>query len=220
VLEETGAMSRTRFAWLALCVVLASACDGGTPRAPTTPEPPPASPPPPPPATMGPVTPTPVPKPSSDPLAGLYTLALSVGPECAAVPEVARTRTYSAAIEPDGPGGYLVTLGDAVFLNGPVCTASAGLGCNQFRATRGTSGALDIDLTAEGEWHGGGIVEQIPPGTWIEINAAGEGPVDGLTIRATLTGSVWYCASERSYPFPCVATSCRTDRMHLTLTRR
>jgi hypothetical protein len=85
--------------------------------------------------SLQPAVPTPpAPYPTPGSLTGLYTLRLGAGPECAAIPEIARNRTYSASIHATDADSYVVTLGDAVFLQGFICNGRSGLGCNRFRA--------------------------------------------------------------------------------------
>jgi hypothetical protein len=85
-----------------------------------------------------PATPTRV-----DPALGRYTLTVTVGSTCNALPDIVRTRTYSSAIESRGPDDYIVTLSDANFLAdqqiGPATFqihCGYGVGCNQFTASR------------------------------------------------------------------------------------
>ncbi len=101
---------------------------------------------------------------STDSLVGRYTLTLTHG--CTEVPAAARTRTYTASIEP-AASGFVITLSDAEFLEGRICTATASrLGCHQFLASR-EADRVRFDLINADEWHGGYITERIPPGTWL-----------------------------------------------------
>ena len=128
-----------------------AACDGRSMPAPTP---------------VGPPTPGPPgTNQNSDSITGLYTLTISIGSECAVVPEAARTRRYTAAIDQAGGGRYVVTLSDATFLTGPICTSGSrhfsGIGCHQFFASE------DIDTVSfflennNDEAHGGHIVERL-----------------------------------------------------------
>ncbi len=183
-----------------------SAC-GGTSLPPTSPSPTPTNPP-------GPNSP--------DPLVGRYTLRVAFGASCESLPDVAKTRTYSATIDPAGPSAYVVTLSDATFLAGLICEAAPSrLGCNQFVASR-TADLVRFDLFNENDdGHGGHIVEQIPPGTWLELIGHATGPVQDGTITATGSASAWYCPTTSAYPFPCRSfTSCRSDDLQLTFTRK
>lgn len=159
-----------------------------------------------------------------DALIGNFTLTLIAGVECAAIPEAARTRRYLASFDATGSGQYVVTLTDATFLTGPICTAGsarfAGVGCHQFFASR-QGDTVQFDLANNNdEAHGGHIVEQLSPGTWLEIIGNGTGRLQGSTIAATGMASLWYCPSARAYPFPCFDfVGCPSGTLQLTFTR-
>ena len=200
---------------LVLFSVTFAGCDGQQ-APPTTPSPrQPVSPetnPPPPPSGANP---------TNDPLVGRYSLTLDLGSECGRILDAARVRTYSATIDADRDARYVVTLGNASFLSGLICTFTVtGLGCNQFPATR-NGDIIEFDLVNNNDdGHGGHIVEQLPSRTWIEVigKATGELSADG--IEATGSGSVWYCPSPSGYPFPCTSfTGCKSDEMRLTFRR-
>ena len=205
----------------AICVLVVTACDGGTsPPSPVSPSviaplPPVASNPPPPrPST---------PPPTGSAIVGSYAMTLMLGPSCSAVPEAQRVRRYSAHIDPVGSGRYVVTLSGSTFLSGLICAGGsgrfAGVGCNQFFASE------DIDTMSvflennNDEAHGGHIVEQTAAGTWLEIIGSATGTVDPTRIELRGPASVWYCATPAGYPFPCRSFSgCKTE-MQVTLTR-
>jgi hypothetical protein len=157
-------------------------------------------------------------------LNGVYALTLSVGSGCAVIPEAERTRKYTATVDYRGAGRYVVTLGDATFLTGPICTAGSshfsGLGCHQFFASE------DIDtaqffLANNNEAHGGHIVEQLSSGTWLEIIGSATGKLDSSSIEASGTSTVGYCRTPSPDPFPCSrVVSCASADMRLTLTRK
>lgn len=162
------------------------------------------------------------PPPAQDALTGSYTLSLSAGPECAAIPEIARNRTYLANIAATGVNSYIVTLSDSLLLR--ICDSNAvpGLCSNQFPMLRDGDG-LRFQLEDEGDdsSHGGEIIEQIPPGTWLNVSGSGPGQIDHSGIHATLNGNLWYCPTVMAYPFPCSAhIFCTTSNLQLTLTRR
>jgi hypothetical protein len=172
---------------------------------------------------MGSPIPTPpLPGAPTDSIVGRYKLDLSVGPECGSVPEAARNRTYTATIDSAGATNYVVTLSEASFLNGPICTAAPSrLGCHQFQASR-TGDILRFDLINENDdGHGGHIVEQVPPGTWMELIGSGTGRLgEEGTITATGSANVWYCPTVSGYPFPCRShVGCGSSGLRLTLTR-
>jgi len=204
------------FYGIALGAVVFAACDSH-PAAPT-PLPPQAIPPP-------SAPPNPAPPGPSNSIAGVYTLTLNIGSGCAVVPEAERTRKYTATIDYTRGGRYVVTLSDATFLTGPICTAGSrhlsGIGCHQFFAYE------DIDTVRfslennNDEAHGGHIVEQLSSGTWLEIMGESAGKLDLSSIDASGTGSAWYCRTPSSYPFPCSSfVGCRSTDMRLTLTRK
>jgi hypothetical protein len=158
---------------------------------------------------------------STDPIAGRYTLAMTIGPSCDSLPEIGRNRTYAASINQAGPTSYVVTLSEATFLSGSICTAAPSrLDCNQFAASR-AGDVLRVDLINENDdGHGGHIVEQIPPGTWMEVIGSATGGVKDGTITAAGSADVWYCPTVMGYPFPCRSFVCRSADLRLTFTRR
>jgi hypothetical protein len=193
-----------------------AACDSTSPL-PTVPSPPPAAA-----GTSAPSEPSPDPNLPPDPLVGRYVLELALGPDCGSVPDAAKHRTYAARIDSRGGTSYVVTLSEATFLSGSICTAApSGFDCNQFPASRAGE-LLRFDLINENdEGHGGHIVERVPAGTWIEVIGSAAGPVQGGTITATGSASAWYCPTPAGYPFPCQSfVSCKSDDFRLTFTRR
>lgn len=181
----------------------------------------------PPPTTLAaPVAPPPTPPPSSpsgNALGGSYAMTLDIGSGCGVVPEAERIRKYTATIDQGGDGRYVVTLSDARFLTGPICTAGeghfAGVGCHQFfAATDGQS--VQFFLAENNEWHGAQIVEQLSAGTWMEIVGTASGRFHPTSIEASGTGRVWYCPTSSSYPFPCSNFLGCDSAMRLTLTRK
>ncbi len=199
-----------RRAGLVMALLFAvTACKGTLPPSPTAPTPAPT--------VMGSPTANPAPNPpdpsaSQDPMVGRYTLNVTLGAGCESLPETARNRTYAASIDA-ARAAYVVTLSDASFLGGSICTAAPSrLGCNQFVASRADD-VFQFDLINENDdGHGGHIVEQIPPGTWMEMIGRGTGQIADGTITATGSASVWYCSTVSAYPFPCRAfVGCRSD---------
>ncbi len=150
-------------------------------------------------------------------------MRLTVGADCGSFPEVARTRNYAASIVADGETGYVVTLGEASFLSGLICTFNPShLGCNQFVASR-TGDSLRFDLiTQNDDSHGGRIVEHIPPGTWFSLQGSATGRLQDGAITAVGTASAWYCPTVTAtpYPFRCLTSSlCHSNDLGLTFTR-
>jgi hypothetical protein len=198
-------------------VIALAACSGSVPSGPS---PQPA------PAVLNPPTPPVPPQPRTDgPLAGTYTLDLTIdqlGSQCRGVPDAVRRRTYTATFMTTSDTSYTVSLTGGSFLNGLICTfAPSGLGCDQFRATH-TGNGVQIDLINENDdGHGGHIVEQVPQAGWIELIGGLTGAQDNGTISAKGSGSLWYCSSSAGYPFPCVSyVGCMVDEMRMTFVRR
>jgi len=195
-----------------------AACDGALAPSPTSPSPAPT-------AMVPPVANPPANPPgsgSSESIAGHYTLNITVGPGCDVLPEIVRNRTYAASIGPAGDTAFVVTLSEASFLGGSICTAAPSrLDCNQFAASR-AGDVLRFDLINENDdGHGGHIVEQIPPGTWMELIGSATGRIQDGSISAAGSAIVWYCPTVMGYPFPCRSSvSCRSDDLRLTFTRR
>ena len=141
--------------------MMGMACDGSsnTPM-PTGPTPPPVG-----------FSPSPAPGgPASNtyPLSGVSDLTLTLGNDCSAVPELERTRAYTASISYTSDGRYVVTLGSGRFLTGPICTGGggvfAGMGCDQFFASEDIDMANFFLENNNDEAHGGHIVEQLANG--------------------------------------------------------
>jgi hypothetical protein len=166
---------------------------------------------------------------AADPILGTYTLTLSAGSECTAVPEVARHRTYTARIT-GIPQRYVVTLSDATFATDSrspgYCNERSGLGCNQFTAIASPDGAeLHFQLVHNSErldnefgGYGGTIVELIGPDARLEVYGRGSGRVDALSIAATVSGNLWYCSPIDGCDV--WERSCQTTNLQLSFTRR
>ena len=211
-------MHRITTAAFIVTALAVTGCDGPrqTPTTPTTSQPPatPVSPAPPPPPSPDPG--------SDDPLVGRYALTVDLGSGCRNLPEAARVRQYSATINATRDASYVVTLSEARFLTGLICTFTVtGLGCDQFLASR-RNDVVEFNLVNNNDdGHGGHIVEQLPTGTWIEIIGDAAGRLSPHTIEAIGTSSVWYCQSSAGYPFPCATyTGCGSRDMRLTFTRK
>lgn len=207
-------MSNLRLFYALAVVVTVTGCDTAPP---TTPRPTPGVSNP-----IPPVPPQPVPEPGppGESITGVYQLDLSFGEGCAALPDAARHRTYTATIETVGARS-VVTLTGGTFLDGGICTAAPSkLGCHQFLASR-TGDQVRLDLVNENDdGHGGHIVEQVPPSTWIEVIGTATGDIKDGNITATGTASVWYCRGNAGYPFPCATYGgCESD-LRMTLTRK
>ena len=180
----------------AALAVLVSACQANSPTPPSQ------------------LTPTPSPSPQPS-VIGSHTVSWIIGDECAVIPAEARQRSYDATIEND-----VVTLRSGAFLEGPICTSETQLGCNQFRLTQNASTAA-VDMLSDSEYHGGGIVERLPSGTWLELTGKGTSRLEGTAIKSTLEGSNWYCPDSRGYPFPCSAYQwCKLQNLQLTIAKK
>jgi hypothetical protein len=154
-----------------------------------------------------------------------YTLTLDIGSGCPVVPQEERIRKYSARLDDTSSGLKVVTLSDAAFLGGPICTAGegrfSGIGCHQFFASEDNDTMQFFLENNNDEAHGGHIVEQLSFGGWLEIIGSASGKLDASTTEASGPGSIWYCSTPSSYPFPCSKyVGCRTNDMRLTLMRR
>lgn len=127
-----------------------TSCGGG----PAAPSPVPERPP----SASGPPNPVPPANPGGNvnPASGVYGLTLTIGSECAAVPDAEKIRKYTARLDDDGSGRYVVTLGEASFMQAPGCIP---LGCNQFRAVE-EADTIRFILDPENEWHGGYITDE------------------------------------------------------------
>ena len=171
----------------------------------------------PPPPIPGPTPPDPV----SGALAGSYALTLTIGSACDVLPEAERTRTYSATVAPGPRGLYVITLSDARFLSGTICTNTVrGLGCHQFTASEsGDTVRFHLEDLVPGR--GAHIVEQAASGEWIEITGEAAGTAGGAVIEASGTGRVAYCRDTSALPVPCRNYSeCGDFELRMTLTRR
>lgn len=168
--------------------------------------------------------PTPPPtSPSGNALGGTYAMTLDLGSGCDVIPEAERIRKYTATINQDADGRYLVTLSDAIFLTGAVCTSGEGhfrgVGCHQFfAATDGQS--VHFFIADNNEWHGAQIVEQLSAGTWIELSGTMSGRFHRRSIEASGPGRIWYCQTSSSYPFPCSTVRGCDSPMRMNLERR
>lgn len=176
-------------------------------------------------APTAPPAPAPTPPPADHRFAGTYTLTITIGPGCSAVPEPERLRTYTARFDPVADGSYVISLSDSAFLTGPICDLGsgrfAGIGCHQFFAYDDADRMQFVLANNNDEAHGGHIVEQTAFGTWLEIIGEAVGSRDPVSMEAAGQGSVWRCPESRSYPFPCASfVSCRPAELRLKLTRR
>ena len=171
----------------------------------------------PPPPVPGPTPPAPV----SGALVGAYTLTVTVGATCDALPAAERTRAYAASVATGPRGLYVITLSDARFLSGTPCTTNVrGLGCHQFTASEsGDTVRFHLEDLAGGR--GAHIVEQSTTGAWIEISGEAAGTAGRPVIEATGTGTVTYCPTNSSSPVSCPdSRGCADSGLRMTLTRR
>jgi hypothetical protein len=167
----------------------------------------------------------PGPNPGNNSAGPSYTLTLTIGAECAAVPDAHRVRTYTAKIDEATGGRKLVTLSGSTFLTGLICTGGstrfAGVGCEQFFASEDIDTMQFFLENNNDEAHGGHIVERLSSGGWVEIIGTAVGKLDPSSIEAAGSGSVWYCPMSLPYPFPCTSfLSCSSTGLRLKLTRK
>ena len=211
-------MTRHRPVCLLMGTLAFAACDsppsGPTPAGPAIASQPPAP----------PRNPAPSPVPGGSRLVGSYLLTLDMGSGCSVVPASERTRRYTADITYVGAGRYVVTLNDATFLMGSICTAGsshfAGIGCHQFFASE-EADTVNFSLANNNdEAAGGHITERLSSG-WVEIIGEARAKFDPTVIEASGAGSVWYCRTPSAYQSPCANfTSCESDDMRLTFRRQ
>jgi hypothetical protein len=151
---------------------------------------------------------------------GSYTLQVTVGDECSALPEIARDRTYSAVVTAEDDH-YTVTLSGADFLQDPFyCDDTYLGGCDRFRAWLDGDGLRFLLVDGE-EDPTGTIIEHIPPGTWLWVAGRGWGPVTDSGIQATLDGGLWYCPTVSDYLRSCPEyIYCRSSNVQFTFTRQ
>jgi hypothetical protein len=148
---------------------------------------------------------------STDPIVGQYALTMSVGPECATIPEMARTRSYTATIDSTSVGSYAITLSNAAFRK-----CGTDNGCHQFIATR-EGNVVRFDISVDDNSSEGAIWEFIPPSMWLEVTGTGSGRLEGSTIAASLDGGLWYCPGSG---IPCLnSVGCKSSDIKLTFTR-
>jgi hypothetical protein len=205
-------------------LIVALACGGDSPSAPTPPNPRP---------NPGPnpgsnVLHAPDPPPSSpmDPIVHRYALDLSIGSGagCESVAEDARHRTYVADIHSTGGANYVVRLYEAAFLSGLTCfdrrlPQSGTPTCHQFLASQ-SEDSLFFDILGPevDDFNGNLIYEQLPDGKWIEIHGSATGRLHNGTIAAKGSGTLSYWQG-----FPGLGSTyslCRSDDFGLTFTPR
>jgi hypothetical protein len=157
-----------------------------------------------------------------DTYTGVYTLTLEFGgwaglhgAPCA-IPEEARTRTYTARIEEFQGTTALVTLSDATFASGCGTNALApGLGCNQFLAQKHGDG-LEFTMSLYDGGEGGQITERLADGTWLYIWGIASGHFEGSILQAAGRGEAFYCpVSQESAWGQCVTRFCETGEFRL-----
>jgi hypothetical protein len=145
-------------------------------------------------------------------LTGNYTLTLIADSTCAALPDVARRRTYSVAVAPDprSPFHYVGTISGA--------TAYRASNAPVFMGVNGITARFGI-----GDY-GDGFTEDLGSST-VEIYARGETIMQGPSSSGSFDGSFTYCdglpqtnwGTYWSCPVPPVY--CEGSH-HFTLTRR
>jgi hypothetical protein len=153
-------------------------------------------------------------------LAGAYSFTVRADPDCTAIPEAFRTRTYAARVRPvesSASGQFNVVLGGGTFLP------------NYDAFTIGVAG--DFLAIPLGDFHGSpGIAEEVGQWTYLGFEGQVEGSPSSLatgTVTALLDGIISYCswsgppgsryACDRALPLS--SALCRSSRHEVVLQR-
>ena len=121
-------------------------------------------------------------------VAGNWDLTLDASPSCTTLPDVARRRTYTAAVAQTG-SGLTVTLSGAQFAKDTGYYAPPGTLENQFRAHLvGNAVALTIDKNNEFYGTHYDLEEIISATSQLQIVAKGTGTATSSTMSGTLDG--------------------------------
>jgi hypothetical protein len=121
-------------------------------------------------------------------LTGDWNMTLQAEASCAAVPELLRTRTYTASLAPSllRPQNYVGLLSGAEF-RGPRTEMYIGVA--------GTYASFDLSSGWDAEYY---ILEKLAPSGYLAIWGVGEGSVSESMVSGSLRGSFEYCASSDS----------------------
>jgi hypothetical protein len=152
-------------------------------------------------------------------LAGVFSLTLTADAACTDLPDVTRTRTYTATIAPvPSSTTFLASLSDTRFFSTynsfGVYTAGDFALAGIWRTDRGQSSST------------AGIVEQLRETTYVAIEGSGSGSFGASGFTVPFHGAFEYCPSEPvliSDLYSCPATArvrCQSDNHQLTLARR
>jgi hypothetical protein len=121
-------------------------------------------------------------------LTGDWNLTLQADGSCAAVPDVLRTRTYTASVAPSSfsQQTYVVLLSGAAFWFSRT---------DVYISVAGTYASFDLGSP----WDTGVyLVEKLAPSGYLAIWGGGEGSVSESMVSGSLRGSFEYCASSDS----------------------
>jgi hypothetical protein len=142
-------------------------------------------------------------------LTGDWNLTLQADASCAAVPDVLRTRTYTASLAPSSfrPQNYVGLLSGAEF-RGPRTEMYIGVA--------GTYASFDLSSGWDAEYY---IHEKLAPSGYLVIWGGGEGSVSESMVSGSLWGPFEYCASSDSN-LKCEVTPVRCSLSALTLVRQ
>jgi hypothetical protein len=152
-------------------------------------------------------------------IAGEYVLTLAANSACSNLPDVARTRSYTATITGGQSSFFFARLSGARFLPAISCPGPAPPSCtyNQF----------GIGMAGDYASIGGGIVEQLSETTYLVVSGGAQGSFGPTGITAPLGGLFLYCPSEPYLidqgTWACPANAgaeCDSQNHQLTLVRR
>jgi hypothetical protein len=142
-------------------------------------------------------------------LTGDWNLTLQADASCEAVPDVLRTRTYTASLAPSSfrPQNYVGLLSGAEF-RGPRTEMYIGVA--------GTYASFDLSSAWDAEYY---IHEKLAPSGYLAIWGVGEGSASESMVSGSLRGSFEYCASSDSN-LKCELTPVLCSPSALLLVRR
>jgi hypothetical protein len=145
--------------------------------------------------------------PSAD-IAGDYALTITADSSCSELPDLARTRTYTAAISPwpsNTPHSYLALLSGATFF-------PSTFNDRFFIWVAGNYARFYLDPFDDGS----NIAEELEPDTYLSIWGVAELSAMGRTISGTLDGAIAYCSGPsagRGF-YSCRTAQARCDSPH------
>jgi hypothetical protein len=152
-------------------------------------------------------------------ISGTYTLTLTADSAAANLPDHVRFRTYSATIlSGSRTGAFKARLNDGRFFQ--YCIPGLPSGCIQLDAF--SIGLVGNDVNIYGT-----VIEQLAEGTYLLIDAQGQGVFDETGVTVELNGSIVICPDEPLLvdqgTFGCgagTAVQAHAEHHRLTLSRR